>query len=657
MKNMYKVACAVLCMGLSLTGLFAAGSKEAASSTPSAAAPVAKTIVKEAPILAAQVASGALVKLEDRLPVQKDVMIADMESLGAYGDAITFTFRGKDDQWTTGKITEEGLFRFTSEGLLEPNVAKGFSVNENSTEFIIYLREGMKWSDGMPFTSEDVHFFYHHMLKKKSFGKSLWDCFYSTNPVTKVRTEANLEKIDDYSFKVTFTDPSPSFLENLAINGKWLFAPKHYYVNILPEFIGEEAAAKKAKEMGYKDATAMGKETGYYYWNVVGRPTLRPWVASNSVDSDLHVWKRNPYFWKTDSEGRQLPYVDELRYVRISDPSQTTLKAMAGETDIAFGLDWGNIVALKQNEARSNYKLLTWPTTKWAHTAAALQLNQTVENPKVRALFQSKDFRQALSIAADREEMAVLVADGFSVPAQSSPAKGAMGYDPDWTAKWTEYNPAKAKQLLEGLGMVMGSDGYYNFADGTDFILEILTHNDTSATARAAELLTEKYFKNIGIKATFGVRDRSLIDDMLISNKIQAIISPVSPAETFNIALRPDTLVPVRNYSAWYGTYGDWYANNGQKGLEPTGDMLKLIDLYREMLSSTNKQAIDKIALQMLELHKENIWEIGYLSDVPLLLSVSNELANFSENEVYCDEFRGLGVAHIYECYFKADKK
>ncbi|MPN46090.1 hypothetical protein SDC9_193670 [bioreactor metagenome] len=75
------------------------------------------------------------------------------------------------------------------------------------------------------------------------------------------------------------------------------------------------------------------------------------------------------------------------------------------------------------------------------------------------------------------------------------------------------------------------------------------------------------------------------------------------------------------------------------------------------MLSSTDKQAIDKIALQMLELHKENIWEIGYLSDVPLLLSVSNELANFSENEVYCDEFRGLGVAHIYECYFKADKK
>ena len=657
MKKMCKVAFSLLGIALTLTPVFAAGSKETTQGAPVSAVQAETQVVKEAEMLASQVAAGTLAKLEDRLPVAKDRMVAEMDEIGAYGEAITFSFRGKDDQWTTGKITEEGLFRFTSEGLLEPNVAKGFSVNENSTEFIIYLREGMKWSDGVPFTSDDVLFFFDHMLKPKTFGKSLWDCFYSTDPVTKVRTVAVMEKVDDYSFKVTFADPSPSFLENLAINGKWCFAPKHFYEKILPEFIGDDTAAAKAKELGYKDVKAMGKETGYYYWNVLGRPTLRPWVVSNSVDSDLHVWKRNPYYWKTDSEGKQLPYVDELRFVRISDPSQTTLKAMAGETDIAFGLDWGNIVALKQNEERSNYTLITWPTTKWAHTAASLQLNQTAEDVKVRSLFQSKDFRQALSIAADREEMATLVADGFSTPAQSAPAKGAMGYDAEWVGKWTEYNPEKAKQLLEGLGLVMGSDGYYNFADGSDFILEILTYNDTSATARAAELLTEKYFKNIGIKATFGVRDRSLIDDMLISNKIQAIISPVAPAETFNIALRPDTLVPVRNYAAWYGTYGNWYATNGKEGLEPTGDIRKLIDLYREMLSATNKKAIDKIALEMLELHKENIWEIGYLSDVPLLLSVNNDLANFSKNEVYCDEFRGLGVAHIYTCYFKSDKK
>lgn len=643
-----------LCMLLTVMSLSAAGTKDA---SPAKAAPSASALEKEAPALAAQVKAGTLPPLEERLPVASDIFIQEMESTGAYGEAITFTFRGKSDQWTTGKTTEENLFRFNSQGLLEANVAKGFDVNDDATVFTVYLREGMRWSDGEPFTSEDVLFFYDHMLKQKSFGKALWNCFYSTNPVTQVRSEAKVEKVDDYTFRVTFKDPSPSFLENLAIDGKWLYAPKHYYIQLLPEFIGAEAAEKKAKELGYKDATAMGKETGYYYWNIVGRPTLRPWVVANDVDSDLHVWKRNPYFWKTDVDGRQLPYIDELRYVRISDPSQSTLKAMAGETDISAGLDWSNIVALKQNEARSDYHLLTWPTTKWSHTATSLQLNQTAENPKVRALFQSKDFRQALSIAADREEMAVLVADGFSEPAQSAPAQGAMGYDPEWTAKWTEYNPTKAKELLKGIGMVMGSDGFFRFSDGTPFTLEILTHDDSSATARAAELLTEKYFKNIGIKATFGVRDRSLIDDMLVSNKIQAIISPVSPAETFNISLRPDTLVPTRNYAAWYGAYGTWYASEGKDGMKPEGDILTLINLYREMLSATNKATIDEIALKMLKLHQENIWEIGYLTDVPLLLAVNNDLMNFSESEVYCDEFRGLGVAQILQCYYKSDKQ
>ena len=172
MKNPLRKAFAVLCIVLVMAPVFSAGSKELAQPL-AVSAPKQVLVTKESPKLASQVAAGLLPKLEDRLPVAKDIMIEDMVSLGAYGDAITFTFRGKDDQWTTGKITEEGLFRFTSEGLLEPNVAKGFDVNADSTEFTIYLREGMRWSDGVPFTSEDVLFFFDHMLKKKSFGKSL----------------------------------------------------------------------------------------------------------------------------------------------------------------------------------------------------------------------------------------------------------------------------------------------------------------------------------------------------------------------------------------------------------------------------------------------------------------------------------------------------
>jgi peptide/nickel transport system substrate-binding protein len=651
MKGLSFALSLFLCGGV----LFSGGAKQQASSSGGGGG---NDSLKEAPKLAALVAAGKLPPLEQRLPVSEDIMVELGETNGAYGDHLTMSYRGKNDQWMYGKIMEEALFRFTNEGTIEPNVAKGFDLSSDAREYTIYLRQGLKWSDGMPFTVDDCIFFFEHMCKPQSFGKTLWDCFYSTNPQTKQRTVCVMEKVNDYVFKVKFSDPSPNFLELLAINGKWMFAPAHWYKQILPEFIGEAAAAAKAKEMGYSDVVAMGLETGYYYWNVLGRPTLRPWIAVTKTDSELLIYERNPYYWKTDSMGRQLPYIDEVHFVRISDENQKLLKIMAGEIDVAPDLPYSSIVALKQNEKGGNYKLLNWASVAWSAGPAALQLNLTTENANLRILFQNKDFRQALSIAADRNEMNNIVMDGFAKPTQASPAEGAMGYSKAWAEKWTEYNPQKAKQLLEkSCGLKMGTDGYYRYPDGSALTLEILSYDERSAVAKVAELLTEKYFKNIGIRAFFGIRDRSLIDELAKANKLTAVISPVAPMSTINITLRPDTLVPVRNYAVWYGTYGDWYVSNGQNGTKPEGDILKLIDLYREMLSSTNKDAINKIALQMLKLHEENIWQIGYFSDPPMLMAVSNNLKNFRETAINCDEFRNLGIAHMAVCYFETDKR
>ena len=633
------------------SALFAGGQNDTKTTGTSNAS------LREAPKLAEKVKAGSLPPLEKRLPAAKDVMVEPMASTGAYGNRINISFKGKEDQWTVSKFMEEALFRFTNEGTVEPNVAKGYDINANATEYTIYLREGMKWSDGVDFTADDCIFFYDKMCVPKTFGKSLYDCFYSTNPVTKVRTPCTFEKVDTYTFKVKFADPSPNFLEFLAINAKWCFAPAHYYKTILPEFIGEAAAQAKAKELGYTDVGAMGQQTGYYYWNVVGRPTLRPWVATNAVDSDLLIYDRNPYYWKTDADGRQLPYVDQIHFVRYSEENQKTLRAMAGETDIAFELSYSSIVPLKQNEKQGNYRIVTWPTTKWSASPASLQLNLTAEDPKLRALFQNKDFRRALSIAADRKEIVDLVADGFAKPTQTSPVEGAQGYSKEWANKWTEYNPAEAKKLLESCGLKMGSGGFYQFADGSPLSLEILSYDIKPEVSRVAELLTEKYFKAIGIKATFSLRDRALIDELAKANKLTAVLSPVVPMETVNIALRPDTLVPVRNYAVWYGTYGDWYVSAGKSGTAPTGDLLKLVNLYREMLTATSKADINRIALQMLKLHEDNIWQIGYYSDPPILMTINNDLKNFPDNAVYCDEFRGLGIAHFQNFYFAKDKK
>lgn len=611
---------------------------------------------KEAPEIAELVTSGALPEVAERLPSAADVMVESMDSIGTYGEAFSFTYDGKGSQWWYGKITEEGLFRFKTDGTIEPNVAKDYDVNEDATVFTIYLREGMKWSDGVDFTADDVIFFYEEMAKKESFGKSLWDCFKVTD-LEGNDSIAEFEKVDDYTFRVTFQYSKPAFLEEVAINAKWLYAPAHWYKEILPGFIGEEAAQKKAEEMGYSDVAAMGKETGYYYWNVPGRPTLRPWVVTadgtnNDCDGEYFVMERNPYYWKVDADGQQLPYIDELRFTRISDPQQALLKVLDGSTDV-IGLGYTDYDVLIESQEAGGYELIEWSGTSWANSASQLQLNQTMKDQKKRELFQNPDFRQALSIAVDREEYSEIISDGFAKGKQASPSKGALGYSEEWTNKWTEYNTEKAKELLEACGLVMGSDGFYDFADGSDFVLNLQTFTAASdqGADKSAELLM-MYFGEAGIKTTYKPVDRSVLDNMTISNDHEAIIFPVAPADAFSIILRPDTLVPVRNYAPWYGAVGDWVASGGTEGVAPTGDLLELCNLLDQLKSATNMDEKQEIAIEMLKLHEENTWIIGYSEALPLLIAKDAKIKNFPEKSVFCDEFRDLGIAHFQVCYF-----
>ncbi|MDR1108336.1 MAG: ABC transporter substrate-binding protein [Spirochaetaceae bacterium] len=640
-----------VCTNLLFSGGGAQGSGQAQSTGRTAAQ-------REAPKLAQQVLAGTLPPLEQRLPVAADIMIEPMESIGAYGDHLTLAHQGRTGQWFYGMIGEEPLFRFTLQGTVEPNVAKGYTVNANATEYTIYLRQGMKWSDGVPFTAADCIFFYEKMILPRTFGNAIYNCYYSTNPVTKERTLCTMEKVNDYEFKVKFADPSPNFLELVAIDTKWLFAPSHYYKTLLPEFIGEAAAAAKARELGFADVAALGRQTGYYHWNNIDRPQLRPWIVSNDVDAELMIMRRNPYYWKTDAEGRQLPYIDELHFIRYAEDNQRVLMVMSGDLDVAPELPYTSIAALKQNERQGGYRLLTWNTLDWSGKGNLL-FNQTSEDPKLRSLFANREFRHAISIAADRKEMAALVSDGWAVPRQASPSEEGMGYSKAWAEKWIEYNPQEAKRLLEqNVGLRMGSDGYYTFPDGSRLTLEIMSADSSAENARAAELLTEKYLKNIGLRATFAVRDRAYIDEQTRANKINVVMNSDYDLNTINIALRPDSLVPVRNnFSPWYGAFGTWFATNGESGEAPTGEILRLINLYQEMSAATSKEQINRTALQMLKVHEENLWEIGFLSPTPLLITVNNDLRNFLEKGLWCDEFRSLGIAHPAIFYFAKDKK
>ncbi len=597
----------------------------------------------EAPSSAEKVAKGEIPAVEKRLPVEKDIMVETPNSIGIYTDELVMTFNGTSSQWGYGSMTEEALFRFKNDGSgeIEPNIAKGYEVNEDSTIYTIYLREGMRWSDGEPFTADDCIFWYENMLVPGTFGKSVYNCFKSVNAAGE-STDCTMEKVNDYTYKVIFADPAPMFLQNLAIDAKWACAPAHYMKQYLPEFIGEEAAAAKATELGYSDISAMGKALGYYYWNIVGRPTLRAWVAANDpADAELFIMTRNDYFWKTDNEGKQLPYIDQLKFIRTSEDSQSLLMVMDGTIDFT-GANYKDIVMLKENESKNNYKLVTWNTTDWADTI--LQLNQACKDEKLRALFQDIRFREALSIAVDRDTYAGIVTDGFSEGEQAAPPAGSLGYSEIWKTKWTEYNPARAEQLLLDIGLKKGTDGFYTFADGSALNLNIITWD---VHDKEGELLI-KYFKEIGLRTTYKVVDRGLGDEMLAANDHEIMFFG---AQTVSIALRADNFVPIKTNVPWYGSFGSWYMNGRSGGIEPSAAILELFNAYDKMKASKSSEEFQAAAMEIYKLHEENMWLIGYAGAQQCLYVLNKNVQNFLENAIYCDEFRMAGVANFATLY------
>ena len=578
----------------------------------------------------------------DRLPVEPMVEDADYLTIGTYGGELRRAADGGN--WYNGKPIEEGLFRFTTEGVVEPNVAKGFTVNEDATVYTISLREGMKWSDGQPFTAEDCVWFYNAVCLNKVDSKGVRNCHKDANG-----NPAVVEKVDDYTFTVTFGTPKYDFIEALTVDLKWHFAPKHIFEKMVQATIDGDtetalAEAKAICGVEFSDVGKAGKELLYYFWNYKGVPTLNPYVLSteegkSDVKGQYYEYIRNPYYWKVDKAGQQLPYIDKIVGVTVSNVDQKLMLLLDGTVDFeTVGME--SIPTILESQTKIN--IYPWSTSDWG--ATQLHFNLNVEDANLKALFNNADFRQAMSICVDRTELAGLLTDGWLGGGQAAPQAGQLGYSEEWATKWTEYDVAKAKTLFEAAGLVMGADGFYDFADGTDFVLNIVSVADNGAADTYKVL--EPYFRAAGIKCTFKDSDRANIDNDLLAGVVECMLFPVTGIGDISIAMKPNSMIPgFATNVAWYGTMDETTA---------TGDLLKLIELKKQLDVTADTEARTAICLEMLKLHEENQWTLAYVEAAPTYHAVNARIQNFLEDGVWSDIYRDMGIAHC-QCWYIAE--
>ena len=385
----------------------------------------------EAPMLAERVEAGELPPVEERLPANPLVVEA-VDSVGEYGGTWRRAFRGIADFHAYGRTVYDPVLRWPrnpADGV-QPGLAERWEWNEDDTELTLYFREGLRWSDGEPWTVDDVIFWWEAIETNENITPSIHsEWIVNGEPM-------ELEKIDDYTLTLKFAGPNGLALTvGLAFHGhQWplaferfgFFAPEHYLAQFHPEY---------SDTGDYQLFEEMANDFN------VDRPVMWAWkITEWEPGATEMVTERNPYYWKVDAEGNQLPYIDRQHYSLVEDNAAINVLAIAGEIDMQHrGIELSSYPVYQENAEAGNFNMLLWPTASAA--ATALFFNQSYPDEQYRELFQTLEFRQAMSVAIDRDTINEVAYLGQGVPRTSTVVPDSAYYDPELESHFAQFDP------------------------------------------------------------------------------------------------------------------------------------------------------------------------------------------------------------------------
>ncbi len=589
----------------------------------------------EAPSLAQLVKQGKLPPVEERLP-KNPVVLKPFEEIGKYGGTWRRAWLGAGDRWGIARISISAcnLLRFSSDGKkILPWLVDKYTISKDAKIYTFHIREGIKWSDGIPFTTDDVIFWYEDVICNKELTPTMPSQFVGSDG----KSVAKFEKVDTYTFRIIFPEPKPLFIYDIPAQGWYIdtthgslsyYAPKHYLKQFHPKYTSQEQLDKMAKEAGFNKWYELFKFKADWLQNP-NLPLTAPWkVISKSPNEPVYVMERNPYYFVVDPEGNQLPYIDRIVHYLVSDAEMINMKAIAGEIDCQDRhMRVSNYSLFMENATKGNYRVLKWASAVGADPA--IFLNQNVKDPVKRKLFQDVRFRQALSLAINRDEINKILYMGLGTPMQAAIPKGAAYYDPAWEKAYAQYDPARAKRILDSMGLRLGKDGFRLLPDGKPIELIVsFTTYPGNANMNIMELI-KSYWENIGIKTVIKQIDRSLYVTNCNSGDIEIGIWVMDRCSNF--ILSPGRILGTITDGPWAPLYARWYWTKGKEGEEPTGDIKKLYELWDEFNRTTDATKRDIIAKQIIALHRKNIWIIGTVGALPSLCIVKNNFRNVPE--------------------------
>lgn len=589
----------------------------------------------EAPALAELVSHGKLPPVEQRLPADP-VVIEPLDEVGQYGGRIIAAEIQQGGETSFLPYVNEPLVRWNRAGnAVIPNVARSWEVSEDARTFTFHLVEGIKWSDGEPLTVDDIMFWYEDLLMNEEF-----------TPVipTWLATLEYVKKVDDYTVEFHFSQPYLLFLEQIAFQSGgrpllMMIHPKHYLKQFHPNYVPADELQALVSQANYDSWVNLFQNKFDFRLNPE-IPVIHGWVLQTPGTRQVMV--RNPYYWKVDTAGNQLPYIDEVVIDVVLDPETIAMKIVAGEINFQFNrISLADLTLFRENESAGNYTVKLWDTT--VGSSMALMPNLNHPDPYLNELFNNRDFRIALSYAIDREEINDFGYLGLAQPRQATVLEGSAYFEEDLPGLYADYDVKKANEILDSLGLdKRNRDGYRLRPDGEVLEFRILC-TDSSNYGPWVDIvdLVTGYWNDIGLKVDFDVVSGTLYTQRRGSGDFDVMIW--AWGRGLHPLIEPTFMFPyLRTTGA--PEYSTWYTTRGEAGIEPPAEMKEIMALYDEYLVATDFDARHEIGKKIVRMSAENIWSIGTVGVAPTPIIVHNKLRNVPERDVV--EFILQHIAH-----------
>ncbi|MBZ0300546.1 MAG: ABC transporter substrate-binding protein [Anaerolineae bacterium] len=598
----------------------------------------------ESPMLTARVDAGELPALADRLPANPAV-VTPLNEMGQYGDSLRVGFTGNNPGWG-------GLWFMTGwENLViwkpdfsgvVPNIAESWDVSDDVREYTFHLREGMKWSDGEPFTADDIMFYIEDVVFNPEVNVAGPSADWLPQDGA---ADFKAEKLNDYTVKFSFANPYGTFLYNLATwSGRHVtFFPKHYLMQFHAKYnpdvdalVAQEEGVENWVGLFNKKASGPTDDTQGFY-SEPERPLLYPWIITQPLGAGTTITlERNPYYWKVDPEGNQLPYIDQVVGTSYQDAESRTFAMLNGDVD--YVKDAGSDNRVVYFEAVENGAPIKISTNVFSDggTTNSIHFNRTVEDPIKAEVFGNKDFRIGMSYAINRPEIIEIVHFGQGTPSQAAPLESSPLYNEQLATQYIEYDVDKANEYLDKVLPDKDAEGFRLGPDGNRFTIVFSVSNDLgygTNWVQIAELLIG-YWKAVGVDVTLN----SMPDTQFVENKkantIEATMYTGEGGAGITAILDPRYYVPFD----YFGLFGNgWFAwrNNTTDSVqvEPPDDMKALREVYEKVLQlPSQEEQIEQMKL-VLQDAADEFWVLGISRPGPEYQPYHERLGNFQEGE------------------------